>query len=128
MFRADLYVRISIDWIEVRNARSGRTSAEVASPAFTTHRLLVGQFMVAQVLLRRAVSAVVGWWPFRVRRFVMHPLERVEGGLSQVEERVLLELAAGAGSRRTVVWVGEALSDAEVSAMLNTAPARASQR
>jgi hypothetical protein len=121
MFRADLYVRISIDRIDVRNVRSGRESGEMADPAFSTARLLIGQFTVAQELLRGVVTAVVGRWPFRTRRFVMHPLERIEGGLSQVEERVLEELAASAGSRRTVVWVGESLSDADVRAMLAAA-------
>src|SRR5262245_11492254 len=118
MFRADLYVRISIDRIDVRNVRSGLVSGEVADPAFSTQRLLIGQFMVAQELLRGTVKAVVGWWPFRTRRLVMHPLERLEGGLSQVEERVLQELAASVGSRHTVVWVGESLSDEDVRAML----------
>jgi rod shape-determining protein MreB and related proteins len=120
MFRADLYVRISVDRIDVRNVRAGRESGEVADPAFSTQRLLIGQFMLAQELLRGTVRAVLGPWPFRTRRFVMHPLERLEGGLSQVEERVLEELAAGVGSRRTVVWVGEALSDDDVRAMLST--------
>ena len=43
------------------------------------------------------------------------PMEKTVGGLSQVEERVLHELALGAGARRAVVWVGQALSDREVS-------------
>jgi rod shape-determining protein MreB and related proteins len=120
MFRADLYVRISVDRFEVRNVRSGRTSAEVADPPFSTQRLLVGQFLLAQELLRGTVKAVVGWWPLRTRRMVMHPVERLEGGLSQVEERVLEELAAAAGSRHTVIWVGDSLSDDDVRAMLRT--------
>lgn len=45
-------------------------------------------------------------------------MERCEGGLSQVEERVLHELAAGAGARKVVVWVGAELSDGEVLAKL----------
>jgi rod shape-determining protein MreB and related proteins len=127
MFRADLYVQISVDRIEVRNVRSGRSYVEVADPGFSTPRLLIGQFTLAQELLRRVVAGALGWWPFRLRRFVMHPLERIEGGLSQIEERVLLELAAAAGSRRTVVWIGESLSDADVRAILQ-APTRARPR
>lgn len=41
-------------------------------------------------------------------------LEKVEGGLSQVEERVLMERAAGAGAQQTLIWTGEPLSDAQV--------------
>jgi hypothetical protein len=42
------------------------------------------------------------------------PMEKTEGGLSQVEERVLQELALGAGARRALVWVGQELSDQEL--------------
>jgi hypothetical protein len=42
----------------------------------------------------------------------------VEGGLSAVEERVLLELAMGAGARRSAVHLGPELSDDGVRAKL----------
>jgi len=42
-----------------------------------------------------------------------------EGGLSEVEERVLRELAMCAGASKVVVWVGHELSDAEVKEKLN---------
>ena len=38
----------------------------------------------------------------------------IEGGLSEVEERALREVAIGAGASKGVVWVGHELSDAEV--------------
>jgi rod shape-determining protein MreB len=49
---------------------------------------------------------------------VIHPLEKIEGGLSQVEERLFHELAVGAGASKVVVWAGAPLSDAEVAAKL----------
>jgi rod shape-determining protein MreB len=118
LFRADLYVRISTDKIEVRNVLTGRSSAQVADPPFTTERLLVGQFLVADALLKRVVMEAVGRSPFLSKRFLMHQVEKAEGGLSQVEERVLLELAAGSGAKRIEVWLGRTLSDAEVSERL----------
>jgi hypothetical protein len=42
-----------------------------------------------------------------------------EGGLSEVEERVLKEVAIGAGASKVVVWVGRELSDGEVREKLN---------
>jgi rod shape-determining protein MreB len=44
----------------------------------------------------------------------MHPLEKIDGGLTQVEERLFHELAVGAGAAKVFVWVGAPLSDAEV--------------
>jgi len=45
---------------------------------------------------------------------VIHPIEMVEGGLSQVEERMFKELATAAGARKVSVWLGHELSDQEV--------------
>lgn len=36
----------------------------------------------------------------------MHQLEKVEGGLTSIEDRVLRELAVGAGAREVVIYVG----------------------
>jgi hypothetical protein len=41
-----------------------------------------------------------------------------EGGPSQVEERVLLELALATGAAKAKVWTGPTLTEAEVSRKL----------
>ena len=40
------------------------------------------------------------------------------GGLTQIQERVLYELAHGAGAGKVFVWLGLDLSDEEVKAKL----------
>jgi len=42
-------------------------------------------------------------------RLLIQPLERLEGGLSQVEQRILMELGMGAGARKLALHVGEIL-------------------
>jgi hypothetical protein len=42
-----------------------------------------------------------------------------EGGLSQVEERVLLELGAGTGARRIKLHIGPKLTQEAALGMLN---------
>ena len=44
----------------------------------------------------------------------------VEGGLSEIEERILKEVAIGAGATKVVVWVGAPLTDADVKAKLKS--------
>jgi len=44
---------------------------------------------------------------------VMHVLEKLDGGLTQVEVRALKELAIGAGARESYVWTGRELMDYE---------------
>lgn len=82
---------------------------------FTTERLLVGQFYAATNELKKGIKSNFGngFLPVKFDALI-HPMEKTEGGLSEVEERTLLEVAAGAGARKTSVWVGHELSDHEV--------------
>ena len=115
MFTNTIYVRISSNCLRLKHLESGKATEIRASPSFTTQRLLVGQFQAAQKALRSGIRELIGGGWIAVKpRMLMQPLERIEGGLSEVEERVLRELAIGAGARRVVVWVGHELSDSEV--------------
>jgi hypothetical protein len=110
-----VYVRVTRDKIRVRSLDSG-TEVEVspASP-FSSTRLLVGNFTAAEAALKEGLRKAVGGGWFRPSPIiVIQPLEMIDGGLSEIEERVLHELAIGAGAFKVVVWVGPQLSDAEV--------------
>jgi rod shape-determining protein MreB len=72
---------------------------------------------VADETLKRAISELGVGSFLKSRRLVMHPLEMVDGGVSEVEERVLLELA-GSDASKAVVWVGRELADSEVQEKL----------
>jgi len=50
---------------------------------------------------------------------LIQPLELIDGGLSEIEARILHELAIGSGASKVVVWVGAELSDTEVKQKLN---------
>lgn len=105
--------------MRLRSIDSG-TELEVtpASP-FTTARLLVGEFNVAEQALKNGIRQVMGGGWFRPSpRVVMHQVEMTEGGLSQVETKILQELAIGAGAMKVEVWTGADLSDGEVKAKL----------
>jgi len=45
---------------------------------------------------------------------VLHPLEKAEGGLTQVEARALKELGESAGALEAYIWVGRELTDDEL--------------
>ena len=119
MFSSTIYIRVSRDQFHVRDVDSGEESRAGAS--FTTQRLLVGQFAVGETALKQAFRKLAGSSIFRLAPdVVIHPVEMVEGGLSEVEERLFHELAIGAtGAKRVVVFVGSQLSDAAVKERLN---------
>jgi rod shape-determining protein MreB and related proteins len=118
MFGADIYVRITRNLFRVKNLRSGQEAQGVPEAPFSTTRLLVGQFESAQRTLKSTLAQVGSGWFLVSPNVLMHPLEMVEGGLSQIEERILQELAVGAGAKKVIIFVGPALGDAEVSAKL----------
>jgi rod shape-determining protein MreB len=115
-----VYVRVKKNQFRVRSLESAAEATFDAQPPFTTARLLVGQFLPAETLLKRALAEMSKGKLFALSpQVLIQPLDMVEGGLSEVEERVLKEVAMGAGASRVVVWVGRELSDTEAREKLN---------
>jgi hypothetical protein len=113
--RVTVYVRVFPNRFVVRHIESGKEAIVDSAPAFTTRRLLIGEFIPAAESLRTAFRQVLPKGPLVAAPVVvMHQTTLTEGGLSGVEERVLLEVASHAGAKRTVIWVGQDLQDAEV--------------
>lgn len=99
----------------VKHIESGNVKTESSIEPFTTKRLLVGQFGPAEKLLTKLIKAAAcpNWFsPSPI--VLVHPTTMVEGGLSQIEDRALRELGAGAGARIVHLWIGHELSDKEV--------------
>lgn len=119
MFASHVYIRIAVNKLTVRHLESGKEVTRAGQPAFTSQRLLVGDFTAADRLLKEAMKEVLPRHPFALAPLALvHPLDMVEGGLSQIEQRVFTELALGARARKVKVHVGAELADAAVLAIL----------
>jgi len=82
---------------------------------FSHPRVLVSDYLIAERLLQYAFKIVskISW--IRAAPIaVMHVTENLEGGLTDIERRVLRELAEGAGARRVYIWEGRELTDEEL--------------
>jgi hypothetical protein len=119
--RPTLYLKLSCNQMTLTHVQSARTLHLKADPAFSNARLLVADFAAAQQLLQDAVAQLLprrflrlSWPP----EMLIQPLERLEGGLSQVEERILLELGLGSGARTVRLHLGAELDSAGVIAKL----------
>lgn len=121
MFATDIYLRIAANSVQARNVSAGGDATSNSVGSFSHPRMLVGSFTHAQVAVKSAISEVAGAGFLRSLRILVHPLERIEGGLTEVEERVFVELARGAGAKKVVLWVGAALTDAAVKERLRAA-------
>ena len=110
-----VYVKVLKNQFRLRHVGNEKEVTVSALEPFTTNRLLIGQFAVAEKYLKEGIEKVhEGRWFAASPVIVIQPLEMIEGGLSQVEERVLMEVAAAAGARKVVVWIGHELTDQEV--------------
>ncbi len=111
MFTTDLYLQFSVDRVQIRNLPDGRSVDRSSPEGFSHQRMLIGDFTRAQVLIKSAVAEVAGASFLRSLRVLVHPMERIEGGLNEIERRVLQELMIGAGARKVEIWMGPVLSD-----------------
>lgn len=115
MSNNDVYVKVYENRFVLKKlGDSARPVTVVADETFTTTRLLVGQFAAAERALARGMKELLSnRWLSPRPVVVIHPMEKVDGGLSEIEERIFRELAAGAGARKVALWLGRELSDSE---------------
>ena len=81
---------------------------------FDHPRSCVNDFALAGAVLRNMLAQVMKRRTFVKPIVVLHPLEKTDGGITDLEKRGLLELAESIGSRKTFVWVGRKLTDHEL--------------
>ena len=88
---------------------------------FTTKRLLVGDFSAAQDCLSKVIKRLAAKKLFtrKTAAVVMHPMEMYEGGLSEVEERILNELAFSSGAIKVALHTGATLTAKEAKHKIN---------
>lgn len=119
LFPNPVYVRVRRNQFRLRHVEAGTESTFKADVSFSSARMLIGDFSAADQALKVALKqAESGRFLRMPSQILIQPLEMLEGGLSQIEERVLREVAIGAGASRVIVWVGPELSDADVKAKL----------
>ena len=112
------YVQLSENRVRVRDLDSGRECERRAEPPFSHPRMLVADFSAAEACLKGALRELGSGGLALKTEVLMHPLERLEGGLTLIETRCLEELGRGAGAGAVCVWTGAPLRDAEVLARL----------
>ena len=95
----------------------GRSAVQYLSKAninlvypFLHQRQLVKDFAAAEKVLRYGVNQIREIHHFRISpNMIIHPMEKTEGGLSDIEVRVFRELALCAGAQTIKVYDGPPL-------------------
>ncbi|SKA52434.1 rod shape-determining protein [Enterovibrio nigricans] len=82
------------------------------SNPFSHPRSLVSDYKAFQPLLRYAISQVVKMGILKPRiQVILHPMEKVEGGVTELEKKALCDMAYNAGVKSAFVYWGEALEE-----------------
>lgn len=80
---------------------------------FEHPRSIIADFTVGEQLLnhglRTMLQSLGGFLMTVPALVILHPLEKTEGGLTEVEKRALKELGLGVGFRECLVYTGPAL-------------------
>ncbi|MCD8523070.1 MAG: rod shape-determining protein [Saccharospirillaceae bacterium] len=74
-------------------------------------RLLIADFTGAELLLRYGIANVCGKHILpRSPQLIIQPMEKTEGGITDIEQRLFTELGLGAGARKVYVHDGAPLA------------------
>jgi rod shape-determining protein MreB len=93
--------------------------AQVIEP-FNHPRVVMADFMVASKLLQYGMQQLSrAKWISPAPILVIRPDRELDGGLSEMETRALMELGESAGARKAFVHYGNVLSDADVVTFAN---------
>jgi len=84
------YIKLFVNQIEIKDLINGKTIAEKSLTEFNNQRLLIADFGIAE----KFVKGTFNKFGFSTRNAIgiIQQMEMTEGGLSEVEKRVLLEL------------------------------------
>ncbi|ASN83932.1 hypothetical protein F9U42_14915 [Pectobacterium versatile] len=112
-----LYIQIRKNKMVVRDPETSQELSD-SSQVFSNSRLLVADFFRAEKVLQDLADKFIkrSWFKFGQDVLIIHALEMNEGGLSQVEERILQEIAVAASPRARLIVIesSQALVDAEL--------------
>ena len=95
--------------IGIAAKRQNSADISVTNP-FKHPRSFVADFFLAEKIIQHGVFQIHKSWLRPAPRIIMHQLEKVEGGLTSIEDRVLRELAVGAGAREVVIYLGSKIN------------------
>lgn len=101
--------KVSIKSIGAEARSLTSDTIQVTNP-FSHSRCLVANFGLAEKILQHGLFTFHNSKLRAAPRVVMHQLEKLEGGLTDIEERVLRELALGMGARDVLIHSGDRLS------------------
>ena len=109
------YVQLYENKIVARDVDTGKEVSQISIDPFSHKRSILGNFAIAENLLTESLKQIYeGSWFSPSPIMIIHPMELIDDGLTQIEVRALAELGAGAGARKVFVYTGDELTNIEL--------------
>lgn len=104
-----IYIKIYINKIEVIRLDSEELSQVISTEPFSSNRLCFSDYNVAELTIRNTINGLVKqrkFWGYSFR-ILIHQLDKIEGGLSQIEKRALRDIGEQVGGSYVIIYEGE---------------------
>lgn len=112
-----VYIKIYPDTIEVTNLKTQQTISRASATKFSSSRLLVAEYNVAQILVREIIKELgLSGYTLKV---LIQQMKEFEGGLSETEKRALRDLGEQAGGKSVyIINRTKMMNDEEIQGFL----------
>jgi hypothetical protein len=100
-----VYIKILNNKIEIKDLRTGKSISRESSAHFSSTRLLIADFNVAELFIRSVLKELLSPQKIfqRSLKIVIQQMENLEGGLSESEKRILRDIGEQIGGVHVVL-------------------------
>ena len=86
----------------------------IIKDGFGHERVLIGEFDIAEQVLKFIIRKILRYQLFIRPIAVVHIKRKLEGGITQVEKRSVVDSFESAGAREVILWEGDDFSEREL--------------
>lgn len=102
--RKTLYIKLYTNMVLIRDVESKKELKREAIKPFSNNRLLFADFINGEAFLIATIKELFEGKPNSTFNILIQPMEKIEGGLSSVENRALMDVAEYIGGRNIVIY------------------------
>lgn len=110
-----LYIKVSKNFVEIIDVDKNRSINGKSLKPFSSERLLIAEFKIAEDFMNELVSKLKKGNNVKRNKIILfHPMDFVDGGISEVESRVFLEIGERLNGKVVKIWTGDELTNEQV--------------
>jgi MreB/Mbl protein len=99
------YIKLYFNKIEITNLLNEETIAKSAVKKFSTNRIVIADFNALELLIRETINDLLknSKVLFTQNSMLIHHLEKLDGGITEIEKRAMRDLCEQAGATNVFI-------------------------